>query len=117
MPPEFLCHLPFLRLPPGTDQPLAGDARLGPLPFREWLALEDPAMDYHERRYEKVAPVFVRAPLPDGDSVGELTEAQAQAADEIVERAPHGRHALPACDTDRSARTLGGLCGVARTAL
>jgi hypothetical protein len=87
MPPEFLCHLPFLRLPPGTDQALAGDARLGPLPFREWLALEDPAMDYHERRYEKVAPVFVRAPLPDGDSVGELTEAQAQAAEEIVERA------------------------------
>lgn len=86
MHPEFLCHLPFLRLPPGTDEVLAGDARLGPLPFREWLALEDPAMDYHERRYEKVAPVFVRAPLPAGDSVGELTAAQAHAAEEIVER-------------------------------
>lgn len=87
MPPEFLCHLPFLRLPPGTDQTLAGGARLAALPYAEWLALEDPAMDYHDRRYEKVAPVFVRAPLPEGGNAGELTDAQEHAAKEIVERA------------------------------
>lgn len=87
MPLEFFCHLPFLRLPPGTSQVLSGGARLAALPYAEWLALEDPAMDYHDRRYEKVAPVFVRAPLPGGGAAGELTDAQEHAADEIVERA------------------------------
>lgn len=86
MPPEFLCHLPFLRLPPGTDQALAGGARLVALPYEEWRALEDPAMTYHERRYRTVAPVFVRAPLPDGPDAGTLTAAQERAAEEIVER-------------------------------
>ena len=86
MRPEFLCHLPFLRVPPATDQTLAGGARLVALPFEEWLALEDPAMAYHARRYLEVAPVFVRAPLSDGPDAGTLTVAQERAAEEFVER-------------------------------
>lgn len=85
MRPEFLCHLPFLRLAPGTDQALGAEARLVSLPFAEWLALEDPAMDYHDQRYEKVAPVFVRALLPEGGVPGELTADQERAAEELVE--------------------------------
>ncbi|WP_414664809.1 hypothetical protein [Horticoccus sp. 23ND18S-11] len=86
MRPEFLCHLPFLRLPQRSDQALADGARLVALPYEEWLALEDPAMDYHERRYRTVAPVFVRALLPDGPDAGALTAAQERAAEEIIER-------------------------------
>jgi hypothetical protein len=58
-----------------------------PLPYEDWLLLEDPAMDYHERRYRNVAPVFVRAELPDGAVPGELDAAQERAIADIVERA------------------------------
>lgn len=87
MRPEFLCHLPFLRLPPGTAQALADDARIGPLPFADWLALEDPAMRDSERRYQEVAPVFVRVPLPEGGAPGELTAEQEQTTADVLERA------------------------------
>lgn len=87
MRPEFLCHLPFLRLPPDTAQALADDARIGPLPFEEWLALEDPALRDTDRRYRAVAPVFVRAFLPAGGAPGELTAGQEQASADVLERA------------------------------
>jgi hypothetical protein len=86
IPPEFLCHLPFLRMEAGSAQALAQKGRLEPLPYEEWLLLEDPAMDYHERRYRNVAPVFVRAELPKAATPGELDKAQERAIDDIIER-------------------------------
>ncbi len=87
MSPELLCHLPFLRVAPGVDVTFADGARLMALPFEEWLLLEDPAMGNHERRFRSVAPIFLRAALPAGETPGDLTENQDRAAAEIVERA------------------------------
>ena len=87
MPPEFLCHLPFLRMEAGSAQALAPIGRLEPLPYEDWLLLEDPAMGYQDRQYRNVAPVFVRAELPDGAVPGELDDAQERAIDDIIERA------------------------------
>jgi len=87
MRPEFLCHLPFVRLETGAVAPLANDARLESLSFEDWLALEDPAMEYYDRRYREVAPVFVRGLLPDGTTAGRLDEEQEKAAEEIIEQA------------------------------
>src|SRR5271169_5607407 len=56
MPSEFLCHLPFLRMEAGLAQALAPIGRLEPLPYEDWLLLEDPVMDYQERQYRNVAP-------------------------------------------------------------
>ncbi len=86
MSPEFLVHLPFLRLPPGAAQVLSGSGRLESLGFEEWLALEDPAQVYSDRRYQQIAPVFCRAPLPEGGEPGELTAEQEQAAADLIER-------------------------------
>jgi hypothetical protein len=87
MPPEFLCHLPFLRMEADSAQPLEPIGRLEPLPYEDWLLLEDPAMAEQERRYRNVAPIFVRVELPDGAVPGELDDAQERVIGKVIERA------------------------------
>ncbi len=70
----------------GSTQALAPTGRLEPLAYEDWLLLEDPAMDYHDQRYRNVAPVFVRAELPDAEMPGEPDDVQERAIDDIIER-------------------------------
>ena len=61
-------HIPRLSLEPGTVLQL-GEWALRPLPFEEWLKLEDPMMIGVEDRYVSVSPVFLTGHID--DSVGE----------------------------------------------
>jgi hypothetical protein len=84
---DAFCHVPGIRLPAGCDLDLGDGARLIALPFKEWVLLEDPVMTYHDRRYDKVAPAFLIAPLPAADSRGVANEAQNSAFEDALERA------------------------------
>jgi hypothetical protein len=87
MRPEFYCHLPFLSLSGLARLDVGPESALIGLTFDEWLRMEDPAMAQYDGRYDRVAPLFARTLLPDGNGIGTLTAEQEQAAEDFLDRA------------------------------
>lgn len=57
---ECYAHIPGIQLAGAEDFPIGPYYNLGHLPFEDWLALEDPAMIFYERRYRQNMPVFLK---------------------------------------------------------
>jgi hypothetical protein len=81
-PAEAISHLPGIGIAPGTERPLPDGSSIVSLSTADWLALEDPAMEFHVRRFEKHPHAFYRMPIADA---GEPPKLSAEAMRGVVE--------------------------------